>query len=128
VEKNPKYLAFVASIRAHGVTQPAIVRPDGKDGYEIISGHRRDEGSKDAEIPFTPCIVRALNDEQAIQQMVEDNVNNREIGIMELARALNMQLNSIKRQGARAALNKTVFWIYFHIFTNIYYLRYINSF
>lgn len=106
VEKNPKYLAFVASIRAHGVTQPAIVRPDGKDGYEIISGHRRDEGSKDAEIPFTPCIVRALNDEQAIQQMVEDNVNNREIGIMELARALNMQLNSIKRQGARDALSE----------------------
>jgi ribosomal protein S4E len=27
-----------------------------------------------------------------------------------------------------SALNKTVFWIYFHIFTNIYYLRYINSF
>lgn len=104
VEKNTKFMAFVASIRAQGVTQPVIVRPDGKDGYEIISGHRRDAGSIEAEIPFTPCIVRALNDDQAIQQMVEDNVNNREVSTMELARALKMQLESIKHQGAREAL------------------------
>jgi ParB-like chromosome segregation protein Spo0J len=64
VEKNAKYLAFVSSIRAHGVTQPAVVRPSGKgDFYEMISGHRRDEGSKDAGIPYTPVIIRALNDE-----------------------------------------------------------------
>ena len=106
VEKNAKFMAFVASIRAHGVTQPAIVRPDGKDSYEIVSGHRRDLGGIEAGIPYTPCIVRALNDEQAIQQMVEDNVNNRDISIMELARSLKVQLDSIKRQGARDALNE----------------------
>ncbi len=106
VDKNAKYKAFVVSIRAQGVTQPAIIRPREAGGYEIISGHRRDEGSKDAGIPFTPCIIRALNDDQAIQQMVEDNVNNREIGTMELARALNMQLESIKHQGAQDSLNK----------------------
>ena len=104
VEKNAKFTAFVASIRAHGVTQPVIVRPDGKDTYEIISGHRRDLGGIEAGIPYSPCIVRALNDEQAIQQMVEDNVNNRDISTMELARSLKVQLDSIKRQGAREAL------------------------
>ncbi len=104
VEKNAKFMAFVASIRAQGVTQPAIVRPDEKGGYEIISGHRRDAGSIEAEIPYTPCIVRPLTDEQAIQQMVEDNVNNRDISTMELAKALKMQLESIKHQGARQAI------------------------
>lgn len=104
VDKNAKFMAFVASIRAQGVTQPAIVRPDEKGGYEIISGHRRDAGSIEAEIPYTPCIVRPLTDEQAIQQMVEDNVNNREISTMELARALKMQLEAIKHQGARQAI------------------------
>ena len=104
VEKNAKFTAFVASIRAHGVTQPVIVRPDGKDTYEIISGHRRDLGGIEAGIPYSPCIVRALNDEQAIQQMVEDNVNNRDISTMELARSLKAQLDSIKRQGVREAL------------------------
>lgn len=105
VEKNSKFMAFVASIRAQGVTQPVIVRPDGNDGYKIISGHRRDAGSIEAGIPFSPCIVRALTDDQAIQQMVEDNVNNREVSTMELARALKMQLESIKHQGAREALD-----------------------
>jgi len=105
VEKNAKFMAFVASIRAHGVTQPAIVRPDGKDSYEIVSGHRRNLGGIEAGIPYTPCIVRALNDEQAIQQMVEDNVNNRDISTMELARSLKAQLDSIKRQGVREALD-----------------------
>ena len=100
-----KFKAFVASIRAHGVTQPVIVRPNGQDGYEIVSGHRRDAGGIEAEIPYTPCIIRELNDDQAIQQMVEDNVNNREITVMELARALKKQLDSIKHQGARQALD-----------------------
>ena len=104
VEKNTKFMAFVSSIRAQGVTQPAIVRPDEKGGYEIISGHRRDAGSIEAGIPYTPCIIRALTDEQAIQQMVEDNVNNREVTTMELAKALKMQLEAIKHQGAREAL------------------------
>lgn len=36
--------------------------------------------------------------------MVEDNVNNREISTMELARALKMQLEAIKHQGARQAI------------------------
>ena len=99
-----KFKAFVESIKAQGVTQPVIVRPDGKDKYEIISGHRRDAGGIEAGISYSPCIVRALNDEQSIQQMVEDNVNNRDISTMELARSLNEQLNSISRQGARETL------------------------
>lgn len=103
VEKNTKFMAFVSSIRAQGVTQPAIVRPDEKGGYEIISGHRRDAGSIEAGIPYTPCIIRALTDEQAIQQMVEDNVNNREVTTMELAKALKMQLEAIKHQGTRTS-------------------------
>ena len=36
--------------------------------------------------------------------MVEDNVNNREVTTMELAKALKMQLEAIKHQGAREAL------------------------
>ena len=105
VDKNTKFLAFVASIRAQGVTQPAVVRPDGKGNYELVSGHRRDAGSIEAGIPYTPCIIRGLNDDQAIQQMVEDNVNNRDISTMELAKALKMQLDAIKHQGARKALD-----------------------
>ena len=51
-----------------------------------------------------PCIVRNLTDEQAITQMVEDNTNQREnILPSERAKALKMQLEAIKHQGAREA-------------------------
>jgi len=104
VDKNEKFMALAASIRGHGVTNPATVRPRADGGYEIVSGHRRDAASIEAGVPYTPCIIRALNDEQAIQQMVEDNLTTRDISTMELARSLNEQLNSIKRQGARKTL------------------------
>ena len=49
-----------------------------------------------------PCIVRDLTDEQAITQMVEDNTNQREnILPSERAKALKMQLEAIKHQGAK---------------------------
>ena len=49
-----------------------------------------------------PCIVRNLTDEQAITQMVEDNTTQREsILPSERAKALQMQLEAIKQQGAR---------------------------
>ena len=106
VDKDSKFLALAASIRARGVTQPAIVRPREAGGFEIISGHRRDAGSIEAGVPYTPCIIRKLNDDQAIQQMVEDNINHRDIGTIELAKALNMQLESLKHQGAADSLQK----------------------
>ena len=49
-----------------------------------------------------PCIVRNLTDGQAITQMVEDNTTQREsILPSERAKALKMQLEAIKQQGAR---------------------------
>ena len=79
-------------------------REDG--GYEIVSGHRRQKASELAGYFEMPCIVRNLTDEEAITQMVEDNTNQREsILPSERAKALKMQLEAIKRQGARADLS-----------------------
>ena len=95
---------MVSSVRDKGVTQPAIVRPREDGGYEIVSGHRRQKASELAGFVDMPCIVRDLTDEQAITQMVEDNTNQREnILPSERAKALKMQLEAIKRQGAKEA-------------------------
>ena len=51
-----------------------------------------------------PCIVRNLTDDEAITQMVEDNLNQREeILPSERAKALKMQLEAIKHQGSRTS-------------------------
>ena len=102
VKDDEEMRAMVESVKDKGVTQPAIVRPRKGGGYEIVSGHRRQQASELAGYTDMPCIVRNLTDEQAITQMVEDNTNQREsILPSEKAKALKMQLEAIKRQGAR---------------------------
>ena len=102
VKDDEEMRAMVESVKDKGVTQPAIVRPHKGGGYEIVSGHRRQKASELAGYTDMPCSVRNLADEQAITQMVEDNTNQREsILPSEKAKALKMQLEAIKRQGAR---------------------------
>lgn len=102
VRNDEEMQAMVSSVKDKGVTQPAIVRPREDGGYELVSGHRRHRASELAGMFNMPCIVRNLNNEQAITQMVEDNTNQREqILPSERAKALKMQLEAIKRQGAR---------------------------
>lgn len=104
VRNDEEMKAMVSSVRDKGVTQPAIVRPREDGGYEIVSGHRRQKASELAGFLDMPCIVRDLTDEQAITQMVEDNTNQREnILPSERAKALKMQLEAIKHQGAKEA-------------------------
>lgn len=106
VRDDDEMRAMVESVRDKGVTQPAIVRPREDGGYEIISGHRRQKASELAGYADMPCIVRNLSDDEAITQMVEDNINQREnILPSERAKALKMQLEAIKRQGARGDIS-----------------------
>ena len=102
VRNDEEMRAMVSSVKDKGVTQPAIVRPREDGGYEIVSGHRRQRASELAGYADMPCIIRNLTDEQAITQMVEDNTNQREnILPSERAKALKMQLDAIKHQGAK---------------------------
>lgn len=102
VKQYTEMTAMVESVKDKGVTQPAIVRPREDGGYELVSGHRRHMASELSNYTNMPCIVRNLTDEQAITQMVEVNTNQREnILSSERGAALKMQLEAIKRQGAR---------------------------
>ena len=104
VRNDEEMKAMVSSVRDKGVTQPAIVRPREDGGYEIVSGHRRQKASELAGYADMPCIVRNLTDDEAIAQMVEDNLNQREeILPSERAKALKMQLEAIKHQGSRTS-------------------------
>ena len=105
VRDDEEMRAMVSSVKDKGITNAAIVRPREGGGYEMVSGHRRMKASELAGFIDMPCIVRNLTDEQAITQMVEDNTNQREsILPSERAKALKMQLEAIKRQGARGDL------------------------
>ena len=105
VRDDDEMRAMVESVKDKGITNAAVVRPREGGGYEMVSGHRRMKASELAGFADMPCIVRNLTDEQAITQMVEDNTTQREsILPSERAKALKMQLEAIKRQGARGDL------------------------
>lgn len=63
--KSPDVSDILPSIRARGVLQPLLVRPDG-EGFEIIAGRRRYfAASKAAESDevLLPCAVTARGDD-----------------------------------------------------------------
>ena len=95
----------VESIAQYGVLAPLIARPrpDG-DGYEIISGHRRQYAAKLAGLDTLPVIVRQMSDDAAVILMVDSNLQREHILPSERALAYKMKLEAIKNQGARLDL------------------------
>ena len=92
------------SIKENGVLSPAIVRPRADGGYEIIAGNRRKHGAELADLATMPCIVRNLDDNEAIIQMVDSNFQREDVLPSERAKAYKMRLEATKRRGARTDL------------------------
>ena len=94
----------VESVAQFGVLAPLVVRPREEGGYEIISGHRRQHAAELAGLKTLPVIVRNMDDDQAIIQMVDSNLQRESILPSERAFAYKMKLEAIKNQGARSDL------------------------
>ena len=98
----------VESIAQYGVLAPLIARPrpDG-DGYEIISGHRRQYAAKLAGLDTLPVIVRNMDDNAAVLLMVDSNLQREHILPSERAFAYKMKLEALKNQGAMSDLTSS---------------------
>ena len=95
----------VESIAQYGVLAPLIARPRPEgDGYEIISGHRRQYAAKLAGLDTLPVIVRNMDDDAAVLLMVDSNLQREHILPSERAFAYKMKLEALKNQGARSDL------------------------
>ena len=92
----------VESIAQYGVLAPLIARPrpDG-DGYEIISGHRRQYAAKLAGLETLPVIVRQMSDDAAVILMVDSNLQREHILPSERALAYKMKLDAMRRTSGR---------------------------
>ena len=100
-------LKIVESVARFGLLTPLVVRPRQEGGYEIISGHRRQHAAQLAGLKTLPIIVRELDDDQAILQMVESNLQRETIRPSERAFAYKMKLEALKHQGARTDLTSS---------------------
>ena len=97
------------SIKQHGILSPLIVRKyDFKGNYMILSGHNRANAAKLVGLRSAPCIVvdKLTEDEEKLIT-IESNFYQRSIDNMktsELAKAISMWYNTIKKQGFRTDL------------------------
>jgi ParB family chromosome partitioning protein len=66
-----KLLELAASLKAQGLIQPIVARPNA-DGFEIVAGARRYRAAQLAELSEIPTRVVSLTDEQALEwQLIE---------------------------------------------------------
>ena len=86
-EESLKELA--ASIRSSGVVQPVLLRhaPGSPGRYHLIAGERRWRASRLAGLPAVPAIVRDINDEDALELALTENLLREDLNPLEVARA-----------------------------------------
>lgn len=82
------------SIAEHGIVQPILVRPvtstgDGEDlggaKYEIIAGERRWRAAQKAKLHEVPIIIRDVDDKQALELAIIENVQRADLNPVEEA-------------------------------------------
>ena len=98
---DEKMSDLVESIRVNGILSPVLVRPDGEDSYEMISGHRRMHAAKIVGLTSIPAIVREMSDDEAIVYMVDSNIQREELLPSEKAFAYKMKMDAVKRGAGR---------------------------
>lgn len=80
------------SISKHGIIVPLIVRKKGIQQYEIILGNRRYNAAKMVGLKQVPVIIINADDEKALDIIISDNIQRRELTAKEEAYLYNKDL------------------------------------
>jgi ParB family transcriptional regulator, chromosome partitioning protein len=75
------------SIRDRGIIQPLIVRPAGPDNFEIVAGERRWRAAQRAGLHDVPVVVVEVNDRDALQLAIIENIQRADLNAIEEANA-----------------------------------------
>ena len=73
------------SISKHGIIVPLIVREKGMQQYEILLGNRRYNAAKIVGLKQIPVIIVNADDEKALDIIISDNIQRRELTAKEEA-------------------------------------------
>jgi ParB family chromosome partitioning protein len=86
VFEQDKLEELTESIKKYGVIQPIIVRKD-NDIYTIIAGERRWRACKNANIKSMPCIVRDIENKNASEIALIENIQREDLNPIDEANA-----------------------------------------
>lgn len=83
---------LASSLREHGVIQPLLVRPLAENKYQLIAGERRWRAAKKANIKQVPVVIRDVDDKQALELAIIENVQRSDLNAIEEALGYNQLL------------------------------------
>jgi ParB family chromosome partitioning protein len=82
-----------ASIRAHGLIQPIVVRRS-PTGYEVLAGERRLRAAQALGLTEIPAVVRDATDEEMQTLALVENLQREDLNAIEQARALRAMMSN----------------------------------
>ena len=83
---------LMESIRTKGVLEPILVRAKG-DRFEIIAGERRYVASKNLGLKEIPCIEMDVEEQEAMEISLIENLQRKDLDIFEEADGLKALMN-----------------------------------
>jgi ParB family transcriptional regulator, chromosome partitioning protein len=84
--------SLAQSLKEKGVLQPIMVRPRGEE-FEIVAGERRWRAAQRAGLHQVPVIIRELEDREALEIAIIENVQRSDLNPLEEARAYKMLMD-----------------------------------
>ena len=91
------------SIAMHGVIQPLLVRPLSDGGYQLIAGERRWRASRMAGLTQVPVVVREMNDEEAMELALIENLQREDLNPIEEAEGFKLLMDTYSFTQEQAA-------------------------
>ena len=85
---------LAASIATHGVVQPIVVRRSGDKSYELIAGERRWRAAQRAGIDRIPAVVRDVDDREALEIAIVENVQRADLDAIEEAEGYRLLMDT----------------------------------
>ena len=81
------------SIRTQGILSPLLVRPLTENGFEIVAGARRYRAAQMAEADTVPIRIVNMNDAQALEAQLVENLIRADVHPMEEAQGFKALLD-----------------------------------
>lgn len=111
-KENEGLMELAGSIREHGVLVPLLGRPLAGGGIEMRAGERRRRAAVLAGLERVPVIVRDMDDREALEVTVTENLQREELHPLEEARGVRTLLEhgwTLEQAGTQ--LGKSEKWV-----------------
>ena len=102
---------LTASIEAHGIIQPILVRRL-DDGYECVAGSRRLAVANAIRMVTVPCHVREMDDNEAHELALTENIMRKDMSLIDEIHAVEaLTLSGDSRDEIAARFGRTPKWV-----------------